>query len=59
MRTSRLILKVDGSDYLMQFTRRITYIEAVGELDGMTANLQLPWNEKKALKLNPKWQTVQ
>ena len=51
MRTSRLILKIDGSDYLMQFTRRITYIEAVGELDGMTANLQLPWNEKKALKL--------
>ena len=35
----------------MQFTRRIIYIEAVGELDGMTANLQLPWNEKKALKL--------
>jgi hypothetical protein len=42
MSNGSLILKVKGKDTLMAFVSRITYTEAVGELDGMTATLQMP-----------------
>ena len=44
MRTGRMVLKVDGKEDLMPFVRRLTYTEAIGELDGMTASLKLPIN---------------
>ena len=48
----RLLLKVDGKDNLMPFIRRLTYTEAVGELDGMTATLKVPAADvKKVIKL--------
>ena len=47
MRTGRMVLKVDGKEDLMPFVRRLTYTEAIGELDGMTASLKLPINFTK------------
>jgi hypothetical protein len=51
MRFGRLVLKIDGKEDLMPFVRRLTYTEAVGELDGMTATVQMPLREKKLIPL--------
>ena len=48
----RLLLNVDGKEDLMPYVRRLTYTEAVGELDGMTATLKVPAADvKKVIKL--------
>ncbi|MBM74780.1 MAG: hypothetical protein CMK59_05220 [Proteobacteria bacterium] len=51
MRTGRMVLKVDGKEDLMPFVRRLTYTEAIGELDGMTASLRIPLNFTKVNSL--------
>jgi hypothetical protein len=43
----RLFLTVDGKDTLMPYVQRLTYTEAVGELDGMTATLKVPTEDSK------------
>ncbi|MEC8379823.1 MAG: hypothetical protein VXZ96_05855 [Myxococcota bacterium] len=50
MKDGSLVLKVKGKDALMEHITRITYTEAVGELDGMTATLRLPQSDPKTLK---------
>ena len=55
LRAGRLVLKVDGTDLTDQYVNRLTYTEAVGELDGMTALIKLPKGgaKKIAKKLLP------
>ena len=50
MRQGALSLKVKGKDSINFYMTRITYTEAVGELDGMTATFTVPPNKEKELK---------
>lgn len=50
MKDGSLVLKIKGKDNVMDYVSRITYTEAVGELDGMTATLRLPQSDAKDLK---------
>jgi len=49
MKEGSLRLKIKGKDDLNQYIQRITYTEAVGELDGMTASFYVPASEAKKL----------
>ena len=49
MRKGALSLKVKGKETLNFYMRRLTYTEAVGELDGMTATFSVPSNKEKDL----------
>jgi phage protein D len=51
MRFSHLALKIDGKADLAPLLRRLTYTEAVGELDGMTAIIRMPQDWKDSKKL--------
>ena len=46
----RLGLKVDGKDDLSEFIQRITYTEAIGELDGMTATCRIRASQLSSVK---------
>ena len=50
MRTGALSLKVKGKDLINFYVTRITYTEAVGELDGLTATFVVPNKKEKDLK---------
>ena len=50
MRKGALSLKVKGKDTINFYMTRITYTEAVGELDGLTATFTVPPNKEKDLK---------
>ena len=54
-RLERLVLKVDGKAVKGLYLSRLTYTEAIGELDGMTALLRIPPGgmKKIAKKLVP------
>ena len=41
-RAQRLVLKLDGKEVKGLYLSRLTYTEAIGELDGMTALLKIP-----------------
>ena len=41
-RSGRLALKIDGVELSEKYVNRLTYTEAIGELDGMTALLRVP-----------------
>ena len=41
-RSGRLALKIDGVELSEEYLNRLTYTEALGELDGMTALLRVP-----------------
>lgn len=41
-RAQRLVLKLDGKEVKGLYLSRLTYTEAIGELDGMTALLRIP-----------------
>ena len=42
MRKGGLSITIKGKDILNHYVRRLTYTEAVGELDGMTVTFQMP-----------------
>lgn len=50
MRKGALSLKVKGKDTINFYMTRVTYTEAVGELDGLTATFSVPSNKEKELK---------
>ena len=50
MRKGALSLKVKGKDTINFYVTRVTYTEAVGELDGLTATFTVPPNKEKELK---------
>lgn len=47
MRKGGLSIKIKGKDILNHYVRRLTYTEAVGELDGMTLTFRMPESKKK------------
>ena len=47
MRKGSLSLKIKGKDTLNGYIKRLTYTEAVGELDGMTATIFIPPPKEK------------
>ena len=47
MRKGSITLKIKGKTTLNSFLKRISYTEAVGELDGMTASFVIPPKEAK------------
>ena len=49
MHKGALSVKIKGKDILNPYIQRLTYIEAVGELDGMTATFQVPPGQAKKM----------
>jgi phage protein D len=50
MRKGTLALKIKGKDTFSAYIRRLTYTEAVGELDGMTVMFTIPPKKAKDFK---------
>ena len=59
MRTGRMVLKIDGSDYyLIQLLVELLISSFVGELDGMTASLQC-MERTEGLEVVGTWKILQ